>query len=665
MRPKLLLVIPALLSLKVASAQSLPKYLQPILSEQIQPPTLVEYEIRHLLMTRVPKLPSPTSAEQWTAEARNLREHLLNDIVYHGWPQSWVAAPPHFEDLALIESGKGYRLRKLRYEIVPGFESTAILYEPEDMTGEMPAIVSVNGHVGPEGKAIEYQQKLCINYAKRGILTLSLEWFGYGELSQPENGHDFAAHLDLVGANAIGLFYLAIRRGLDYLYNQPHVDRNRLGVTGLSGGGWQTIVLSALDERVTVSVPVAGYGSLRSNIWHPGDTGEIEEDATDFRDGQDYTTLTAMRAPRPTLLIYNAEDDCCFQAAFVRQEIYDDIRPFFRLFGKEDALAWHENTDPGTHNYQLDNRQHSYEFFDKYFKLSASEREIPADTEIKSFDELAVGLPNNLTVLGLAKKLAEGIRREPVPSGRSQIAAWFALQRAKLEKVVRYHPVQVESAWSINSTKNKGVETLSYRYELNNGLSATGVWLKAIVTPDNAPATIVLNDEGKKATAQEVSNRINRGEQVVALDLLFTGDETPEKPSPADYAPSEYALLLASTGDRPIGLQAAQLIALAHSLGKSSGTHKVRLEITGMRSQVVALIASAIEPELFSEVVIRHGIKSLVYLLDAPIEYRKAPTLFCLDLYKEFDLDRLAALAAPTKVMYGDEPGSPLKQDPK
>ena len=150
-----------------------------------------------------------------------------------------------------------------------------------------------------------------------------------------------------------------------------------------------------------------------------------------------------------------------------------------------------------------------------------------------------MGFTSNLTVLGVAKKLAEGIRREAVPLDRSQIGAWLAQQRAKLEKVVRYHSVQVESAWKITSTKSKGVETLSYRYELNDGLSATGIWLKAIATADDAPATIVLNDDGKKATAVEVSSRINRGEQVVALDLLFTGDETPEKPSPADYAPSE------------------------------------------------------------------------------------------------------------------------------
>jgi dienelactone hydrolase len=57
-----------------------------------------------------------------------------------------------------------------------------------------------------------------------------------------------------------------MRRGLDYLYDHPSVDRNRIGVTGLSGGGWQTIFLSSMDERVRVSVPVAGYSSTATKV---------------------------------------------------------------------------------------------------------------------------------------------------------------------------------------------------------------------------------------------------------------------------------------------------------------------------------------------------------------------------------------------------------------
>ena len=103
---------------------------------------------------------------------------------------------------------------------MPGFESGAILYEPQKVNGKAPAILNVIGHE-VAGNAAEYEQKRCINFAKRGILALSLSWAGFGELAQPENGHDYAAHLDLVGANALGFFYLSMRRGLDYLATPP------------------------------------------------------------------------------------------------------------------------------------------------------------------------------------------------------------------------------------------------------------------------------------------------------------------------------------------------------------------------------------------------------------------------------------------------------------
>jgi len=608
----------------------------------IQATPVTAFQLQEFLATRIPKLPSPTSSAEWTAEEVRLRQHILNDIAFHGWPRQWIDSPPKFEDAGVIKTGHGYRLRKLRYEIVPGFWSAAILYEPDIIHGRIPAILNVHGHE-PLGMAAEYKQKRCINFAKRGILALSLEWFGFGQLSQPENGHDFGAHLDLVGANELGLFYLAMRRGLDYLATLPEVDTSRLGVTGLSGGGWQTIVLSALDARVKVAVEVAGFASLQTNITHPVDTDEIEEDPTDFSKGEDYPDLVAMRAPRPTLLIHNAMDNCCFRAMLVKPYIYEAIKPFFQLYGKPNALAWHENRDPGTHNYQLDNRQQAYAFFTRYFNLPVSGEEIPSDQEIKSIDELKVDLSaDNLTVLGLARKLASEISRPPEPSDTSQ---WAPAERTKLKSVIRYKLATVKNAWRMWNTKGNGVETLSYRLEFNNGLSAAGDWLQGIAVPANAPATIVLDDNGRKAAGDLVSNLVNRGKQVLALDVIFNGEMRPQKPDPTDYE-----LLVSTTGERPLGLEVAQLIGTAKWFRKTSGNRQIRLETKGIRSQVVAITAAAIEPSLFSEVVTYGGMKSLDYLLAKPVPLRKAPELFCLDFYKHFDLDQLVALARPVKV---------------
>jgi len=136
--------IPALLLLLVFSAigrvnaQSDAEPLSPILGEEILSPQVATFELKEYILRHVANPPSASSAAQWTTEAKRLREHLLNDIAFHGWPQEWVNSPPKFEDLGVFATEKGYRLRKLRYEIVPGFQSTAILYEPENMQRKIP-----------------------------------------------------------------------------------------------------------------------------------------------------------------------------------------------------------------------------------------------------------------------------------------------------------------------------------------------------------------------------------------------------------------------------------------------------------------------------------------------------------------------------------------------
>ena len=248
--------------------------------------------------------------------------------------------------------------------------------------------------------------------------------------------------------------------------------------------------------------------------------------------------------------------------------------------------------------------------------------------------------------------MVRGITRPPVPDDAAGRKSWADTQRAKLQEVVRYDPVTVKQSWRVDNTKHNGVESVSYRFLLSNGLSATGVWLKDIPTPEGAPLTIVINDKGKKAAAAElwdygpeVADRMDRNEQVLVLDLLFSGDAAPEGHA---YL---YTEMLAATGNRPIGMEAAQLIALADWARTTWGAPSIRLESTGIRSQLTALIASGLKPGFFAEVAVKNGMHSLSYLLEKPVRYNvDAPDLFCLDLYKDFDLDRLILLAEPTKV---------------
>ena len=610
------------------------------------------YQVQQFLMARIPRLPHPPAPEAWQAEAERLRKHTLDDIAYHGWPREWIDSPPHFEQMAVIETRHGYRIRKLRYEIVPGFWSTALLYEPTVTSGHIPAILNVLGHE-PAGTAAEYEQKRCINFAKRGIMALNLQWPAFGELSQIGNRHDFGAQLNLVGSNVLGFFYLAMRRGLDYLATLPQVDTARIGMTGLSGGGWQTAILSALDKRIAASAEIAGIGSRESNLTRPNDTDEVEENAPDIMQGQDYPDFIAMRAPLPTLLIHNSVDSCCFRAPLVQPYIYTNVQRFFALFNAADALQWHENFDPGTHNYQRDNREQAYRFFTTEFHLPDAASEIFSDAEVRTPEELAVSLPpGNLTIVELARKLAAEIHRQPFPADTASRSAWIRKQRDELKTVLRYEPVSIAEDLRAGNGLGLDFNYRTYRFQFSNGLSATGVWLQEASAPPLQPAVIVLKDAGFHDAANTVSTHVDRGEEVLALNLLFNGPEAPGAPDTVDWA-----MLADAAGARPLGLEVAQLIAVARWLRTTDHPPQLTLETDGMRSQVVAIAAAALEPELFSNIESRNAIKSLSSLLSIPVPIRSAPELFCLDLYKDFDIDLMQQLATPVEIRTITEAG--------
>jgi len=659
MKSRLLLIAFILLTGTMARAQSAQELLDEFLPNALQPPDVVTYQMQQFLMAHAPALPHPASAAQWTAEANRIRQHVLTDVIYHGWPKEWVDSPPKFEDMGEVPlaAGAGYRLRKFRYEVVPGFYSTAVLYEPERLEGKVPAVLDVLGHF-PEGLSSPFEQKLCINQALRGMIALSIDFIDMGELRLKGNEHYFGSSLDLVGVNGVGLFYLAMRRGLDYLYKNPHVDRDRIAVTGLSGGGWQTIMLSALDPRVLVSIPVAGFTSLQGRFERlPGEPGDYEQLAPGLLDGQGYETFVALRAPRPTLEINNAEDTCCFRAPLVKPDIFDPIRPFFALYGKEDALQFYTNTTVSAHNYQRDNRRQAYRFLSKWFHLPDKPDEIPVEKYVKSYSELAAGLPpDNLTILDLAKRFASQIHHPPVPSDEGARAEWANSERATLSRIVHYDQVTVEHPWYVADTNHSTVESISLRFAMSNGLSATGVWTKSTWTPGNAPMVVMLNDEGRMGINKEVwdhSPRAERlvetGRQVLALSILFTGDDNPPK---RDLASMGY--MMNAVGAPPLGLEAAQLIGITHWAEEHWHPSDVTLESEGPRMQVVSLVAAALEPRLFKSVAIHKGMRSLSYLLEKPMRSSDTPDILCLDLYKDFDLEMLKAMAEPATVTETD-----------
>ena len=158
---------------------SAPAATQPVL---ILKDGATDRQISAHVLPRVPKFEMPTDPKAWMEEADKIRERVLKEVVFRGVPENWYKTPTNVVWGETIK-GKGYSIKKLRYEIVPGFWTGALLYEPDNLKDKVPAILNVNGHVGPEGMSIAYEQIRRINLAKRGMLALGLEWIGNGELS--------------------------------------------------------------------------------------------------------------------------------------------------------------------------------------------------------------------------------------------------------------------------------------------------------------------------------------------------------------------------------------------------------------------------------------------------------------------------------------------------
>ena len=142
-------------------------------------------------------------------------------------------------------------MHKLRYEVVPGFYATALLYEPEHLSEKNPAVLNVIGNFAAQGNTVELQQKFCIDRALRGMIALNLDWIGMGELNV--KGNDIVGRASRLVAQMESDYFFGDAKRADYLAEDANVDSSRLGVTGLSGGGWRTIVLGRLDPRLLVS----------------------------------------------------------------------------------------------------------------------------------------------------------------------------------------------------------------------------------------------------------------------------------------------------------------------------------------------------------------------------------------------------------------------------
>ena len=493
------------------------------LRQPILPANTAINEVRDYLRPKIPRLYPPGSAkstvktaDDWIKEADRIRQTVLDNVVCRGEAKKWRAAKTKVVWLDTLP-GEGYHIKKLRYEILPNFWIPALLYEPDKLEGKVPVSLSVNGH-DSVGKAVDYKQTRCINMAKRGMIVLNVEWLGMGQLRVPGDRHGVMNQLDLCGSTGLAPFFLSMSRGLDILLAHPHADPKRVAVNGLSGGGWQTITISSLDTRVTLSNPVAGYSSFLTRIDHFKDLGDSEQTPTDLAMYADYTHLTAMMAPRATLLTFNAMDNCCFEAVYALKPLQMAAEPYFKLFGREKALRTHIGKWPGTHNFGIDNRQALYRMIGDFFYPDDRQYnpiEMACIREIRRKSELDVPLPeDNLDMNALAKSLVNDLPRNSTwPADRDSAAEWLAGRRKLLASLLRIQPGLPVHSQSDPAGEPKTIEKAGIRATprmLRLGESWT-VPVVELVKGEPKGTTIVIADQGARCRRRRSGRPAGRG----------------------------------------------------------------------------------------------------------------------------------------------------------
>ena len=291
---------------------------------------------------------------QWQDRATAIRKQILTGAKLMPLPER----TPLKAIIRKKREYEGYSVESAAFEARPGFYVYGNLYRPMGKRGPFPAILCPHGHAtGPAGGRLRPdQQHRCATLARMGAVVFSYDMIGFGESLHHGWNHQHKQALTLQTWDSI--------RAIDFVQSLDDVDGSRIGVTGCSGGGTQTFLLTAVDDRVTASAPVVMvsahfFGGCHCESGMPiHKTAQLETNNAE---------IAALAAPRPLLLV-SVGGDWTKNTPVVE---YPYIRNIYGMYGKADQV---ENVHyPGRkHGYQFLKRQAMYPFMVKHLKLDPS-----------------------------------------------------------------------------------------------------------------------------------------------------------------------------------------------------------------------------------------------------------------------------------------------------
>lgn len=284
---------------------------------------------------------------QWEARARNIREGILREAHLAPLPRRCPLKPIIWGKQVL----RGYTVENVAFESLPGFWVAGNLYRPLDSKGPVPAVLCPHGH-SKEGRLDPATITRAATLAKMGAIAFAYDMVGYNDSSQLTHKDD----------NVLTLQLWDSMRVLDFVTSLPGVDAKRIGCSGESGGGTQTFMLSAVDDRVAVSVPVVMvsahfFGGCKCESGLPIHHSDKHD--------TDNVEIAALFAPKPMCIISDGKD----WTKNVPQVEFPYIQRVYKLY---DALGNVENVhlpEEG-HDYGPSKRDAMYRFMAKHLGLN-------------------------------------------------------------------------------------------------------------------------------------------------------------------------------------------------------------------------------------------------------------------------------------------------------
>ncbi|HLN56584.1 MAG TPA: acetylxylan esterase [Bacteroidales bacterium] len=346
-------------------------------------------------------LSSYKTAAEWEARKAELRKCFLEQLNLSPLPKRTPLNPV----FTPVRKFDGYTVQNVAIETVPGVWLSGSLYRPAKGKGPFPAILCTHGHPNSENPAEDdlykteqmryrpQQQYRCASLARMGAVVFSYEMFAYGEslLQVSIADHRSTVTPTIQTWNSI--------RVVDFLTSLPYVDAAKIGVTGESGGGTQTFILAALDDRIAVSAPVV----MVSSYFAGGCTCESGlpiHSCTELMTNN--AEIAAMVSPKPLLVVSDGND----WTADVPRIEFPYLKKVYALYGKEGNVENVHFPDE-THNYGASKRAAMYDFMAKHLGLDLT---AVKDKKTGRFDESKVTIEpvEALLVFGKEKKLPAG-----------------------------------------------------------------------------------------------------------------------------------------------------------------------------------------------------------------------------------------------------------------